>query len=126
MKSLKDYCKEQKGFTEIIDFIKANKNSFNESKLVFYDEIEILRLKYEKGNDAAKNYQQHCKDIDKEFKRIFIEKNINFRRDLDNSCVKDFMQIKKHRMKNISLLEGSQDNANRYDSMDNKTKALYM
>lgn len=52
------YSKMQEAFKEIAKYIKSMRNRFNETKLVFYDEIETLRIKFERGKDAAKKYQE--------------------------------------------------------------------
>ena len=46
----------------------------NEIKLVYYDGIETLRIKFEQGASAAKKYQERCNNINEEFQRIFIKK----------------------------------------------------
>lgn len=109
-----------------MSFVKSNQVRFNESKLNFYNEIETLRLKYERGPKAAKIYQKRCKEINNEFQRIFIEKNINFKRDLDSSWVREFIETKNFRVSNISFDERSLDNTYDFDSMDKKTKSLYL
>jgi hypothetical protein len=48
----------QNAFKEIAKYVKAMRTRFNDTKLVFYDEIETLRIKYERGKDAAKKYQE--------------------------------------------------------------------
>ena len=58
MKELKYFSKLQEGFKEIVKFIKSEKTRLNETKLVFYDEIETLRIKYEHGRLAARKYQE--------------------------------------------------------------------
>ena len=85
MKSLTQYSKLQEAFSEFAKFIKKQKTELNDSKLSPYDEIETLRIKYEYGRAAARRYEQRCKNIKEEFQRIFIERDINFKRDLDNS-----------------------------------------
>lgn len=77
------------------------------------------------ANKAATKYQEKCEIINDEFHRIFIEKNINFRRDVDSACVKEFIQTKNIRVSNISFEEGSVL-AGDYEDMAPKTKALYM
>ena len=47
----------QNAFIEIVNYVKEMKTRFNETKLVFYDEIETIRIKYERGPKAAKKYE---------------------------------------------------------------------
>ena len=58
IKGVTNYSKLQEAFKEIARYIKTNRNELNEKKLVFYDEIETLRIKYEHGKGAARKYQQ--------------------------------------------------------------------
>lgn len=120
------YSKMQEAFKEIAKYIKSMRNRFNETKLVFYDEIETLRIKFERGKDAAKKYQERWKYINEEFQRIFIEKNINFKRDLDSSWVREFIETRHLRKKNISFAEPSLEMSAQADGMSRKTKALYL
>lgn len=83
--NLKNFVKMQSAFDELINFLKNQKTDLNDSKLKLYDEIEALRLKYEHGTAAARRYQKRCRNINDEYQRIFVERNINFKRDLDSS-----------------------------------------
>lgn len=82
---LTKFSKLQEGFKEIANFVKQNRNELNERKESFYDEIEILRIKYEHGQNAAWKYQDQCEKLDSDFIRTFIDKDITLRNDLDDS-----------------------------------------
>ena len=107
--------------------LKINKIRLNETKLVFYDEIEALRLKFEHGARAAKKYQERCENINEEFQRIFIERNINFKKDFGHSWVKEFIETRNKWYETIYRdPEDSQDFTGTGEGMDQKTKALYL
>jgi len=54
---LTNFSKLQEGFKEIARYVKQNKDHLNEKRQIFYDEIEMIRLKYEYGRKAALRYQ---------------------------------------------------------------------
>ncbi len=123
---LTKFSKLQEGFKEIARYVKHNKEILNENKQVFYDEIEILRIKYEYGKPAAWKYQEQCDQFDEKFIKTFIDNNFSLRNDLDSSCVKDFIENKSQgRMSHLSFSNASFNMAEQYGDLSEQTKALY-
>lgn len=126
LKNLKEFSKMQQAFDDIREFIKERKSVFKSSQKAYYEEINTMRIKYERGVSEAKNYHARCSEMDDRFQNVFIEKEITAKNDLENSTVKEF--IIKNKLNDISLLvtEDSNDFTNKGDDMDLKIKALYL
>lgn len=82
---LTNFSKLQEGFKEIARYVKQNKDDLNDKRQFFYDEIEMIRIKYEYGRKAANKYQESCDNVDESFMRKFIDSNISFQNDFDSS-----------------------------------------
>ena len=61
-----------------------------------------------------------------QFEDLFIQKNINFKRDTDNHLVQAFKETKKLRETALSIHENDIDDTYDYDDMNKQTKALYL
>ncbi|CAI2359445.1 unnamed protein product [Moneuplotes crassus] len=122
---LMEFSKLQQGLKEIANYVKSNQEILNENKQNFYDEIELIRIKYEYGKKAAWRYQDTCEELDDNFVRTFIDNNFECKNDLDTSCILDFVEYKKpERMSQVSSSKADFNIADQYGEVSDKTKAL--
>ena len=126
LESLKEFAEVQEAIFEIIDFIKSSKSKFRKKQGDFYEQIYVLRIKYEEGMAAAKVYQKRYTEMEDEFSKTFIENEISFKDDFDNAPVKEFILEKRLQEMSFLITEGSHDYTNSGKNMELKTRALYL